>query len=159
MYDGWSRQLDSLLNDEPTVGALVDLCEENYFHLLRLAPGLSALCGRHHSVAHGHADLHLAVIEQSAYTTLIHLTHYFHHDADHQPDPDALLRVYHDAHQVEVLNLNQCVLPTMTLYQAPGLRNKWRANLFIAKWLGFCVRQGHRFDVSTICRNESAISD
>ena len=62
-----------------------------------------------------------------------------------QADPDALLRVYHDARQVEVEALRQQTLPTHRLYEAPGLMNKWRVNLFVFKWLVFCLRQGHLF--------------
>lgn len=55
-------------------------------------------------------DLFLEVLEQAPYTTLPRLTYYFpHHDGRvHRmpdPNPDTLLRAYHDAGQVEVLSL------------------------------------------------------
>ena len=59
------------------------------------------------------------------------------------PDPDATLRVYHDAEQVEVLDLRQTVLPLPRGPHYPELRDKWRANLFLSKWLSFCISQGH----------------
>jgi uncharacterized protein YqiB (DUF1249 family) len=98
----------------------------------------------------GGLDLHLEIIEQAPYTTLLRLTYFFPHNDGRvhripQADPDALLRVYHDAGQVEVLDLRQTSLPIRRNYQYPALETKWRANLFLSKWLAFCARQGHRF--------------
>jgi len=123
----------------------MELCEENYGLLTRLAPDLAKLRGCHCSALHGHMDLYLEVMEQTPYTSLIHITYYFHHQLGQQPDPDAVMRVYHDARQVEVVDLRQHVLPLQRIFQAPGLRNKWKANLFVSKWLSFCLLQGHRF--------------
>lgn len=135
-----------LFNKETTVGDLMDLCEENYGLLMRITPGLEQYQGKVCSCLPGHMDLYLEVQEQSVYTSLIHLTYYFQHHEGQSPDPDVLLRVYHDARQVEVLDLSQNALPMDKLYEAPGLFNKWRVNLFLSKWLAFCVRQGHIFD-------------
>jgi len=129
----------------PTVGALMDLCEENYRHLLRLAPAMCHLRGQYHSRAAGHVDLYLDVLEQTRYTSLIQLTYYFDRRDGRRPDPNALLRVYHDAGQVEVLGLEQRALPIQTPPGPQTLGQKWRANLFLSKWLTYCVLQGHRF--------------
>jgi uncharacterized protein YqiB (DUF1249 family) len=134
----------------PTVGALMSLCEENYRSLMRLVPDLKSLGGELRSAREGGLDLHLEIIEQSPYTSLLRLTYFFPHN-DGQvhripvADPDALLRVYHDAGQVEVLDLRQTILPIHRHYQYPALETKWRANLFLAKWLAYCLRQGHGF--------------
>ena len=86
----------------------------------------------------------LTVVSQSPYTTLLRLTYEF--SGGHGPaEPDALLRVYHDARMVEVEDLRQDTLPTNRLFEAPGLLNKWRANLFVSKWLAFCLQQQHIF--------------
>lgn len=144
-----NAQLHHWLDRRPSVGDLLALCEENYHYLMSLAPQLRRLRGTHHSRRPDHQDLHLTILEQTPYTTLIRLTYEFRHDAvEDQPgvaDPDALLRVYHDARQVEVEDLRQQVLPTHRLYEAPGLENKWRVNRFVAKWLAFCAIQGHVF--------------
>lgn len=63
-------------------------------------------------------------------------------------EPNALLRAYHDAAQVEVLDLRQTVLPLYRHYGAPALEAKWRANLFLSKWLAYCLREGHVFSAS-----------
>lgn len=133
------------LDDAPRVGDLLDLCEENYRFLLSLIPQLRRLQGAHLSRRPDHQDLHLTILEQTRYTTLLRLTYQFSDGVADLCDPDALLRVYHDARQVEVEDLRQQALPTIRLYEAPGLRNKWRLNLFVSKWLAFCLHQGHLF--------------
>jgi uncharacterized protein YqiB (DUF1249 family) len=141
----WCHEMYQLLSREPTVGDLMDLCEESYRHLIRMAPSLATLRGSHHSQLSDHMDLFLEVVEQSPYTSLVRLTHRFSNQDGEAAEPDALLRVYHDARQVEVLDLRQHTLPLERLFQAPGLKNRWRANLFISRWLGFCARLGHQF--------------
>jgi uncharacterized protein YqiB (DUF1249 family) len=144
-----SRRLD-LLATVPTVGGLMALCEENYDALLRLAPALPSLTGRLVSKRDGQPDLLIEIIDQAPYTTTLRLTHRFAQrqssmEHDGHLEPYALLRVYHDAEQVEVLDLRQTVLPLYSTYHAPALAAKWKANVFLSKWLGWCVREGHRF--------------
>jgi uncharacterized protein YqiB (DUF1249 family) len=128
----------------------MSLCEENYRLLRRLAPELKSLRGEYRSPAVGGLDLHLEILEQTPYTTLLRLTHYFPYDDGKihrlaRPDPDALLRAYHDAGQVEVVDLLQTALPIHAHYQHPALLAKWRVNGFLSKWLAYCWRQGHHF--------------
>ncbi len=144
-----------LLAAAPDVGGLMALCEENYGALMRLAPALPRLRGPLRSKPDGGAELLLVVVEQSRYTSTLRLTHLLHADTPQghtggQPpsEPDALLRAYHDAEQVEVLSLRQTVLPILSHYEHPALAAKWRANLFVSKWLGYCLREGHGFPVS-----------
>ncbi len=139
-----------VLSGRPTVGALMSLCEENYRALLRMIPDLRIIQGEMRSARPGGLDLHLEILEQTRYTTLLRLTYFFpYHDGKvhrvPEADPDALLRVYHDAGQVEVVDLLETALPIHSHYQSPALLAKWKVNLFISKWLAYCVRQGHRF--------------
>ncbi|HDK38424.1 MAG TPA: DUF1249 domain-containing protein [Thiolapillus brandeum] len=134
-----------MLNSLPTVGKLLDLCEENYQLLLALAPKLRHMCGLHASCRPRHMDLYLEVVEQTPYTTVVHLTYYFSHAEGQRADPDALLRVYHDARQIEVVNLRQKALPVDVGYHHPSLFNKWKINVFLSKWLSFCAAQEHLF--------------
>ncbi len=134
----------------PTVGNLVDLCEENYRALMRLVPDLRKVRGEVCSVVDRDQDLFLEVLEQTPYTTLLRLTYYFsHHDGKVRgvldPDPDALLRAYHDASQVEVLDLRQTAPPVHTHYRYPTLEAKWKGTLFLSKWLAFCLARGYQF--------------
>jgi uncharacterized protein len=151
-----NAHLREWLDSDPSVGDLLALCEENYRHLHHLVPQLRRLQGEHLSSRPDHQDLHLTIVEQTRYTTLLRLTYQFPHADGGESDPDALLRVYHDARQVEVEDLRQQDLPTHRLYEAPGLLNKWRVNLFVAKWLTFCIRQGHLFVDDVTALRESA---
>ncbi len=136
----------SLLLDQPCLGGLLDLCEENYRVLMRLVPQLHDLNGYLRSELPRGTDLHLEILEQTPYTTLLHLTYYFPHETGMAPDPDTTLRAYHDAAQVEVQDLRQAALPLARGPHYPTLEQKWKANLFLSKWLAFCVVQGHRFE-------------
>lgn len=132
----------------PTVGDLMSLCEDSFRLLTRLFPDVQQARGCYDSQLEPGLRLHLEVLEQAPYTTTIRLTYVFGSVADAsagQPDPDARLRVYHDAGQVEVLDLRQTALPLYSGYQHPALRDKWKANLFLTKWLSYCLSQGHRF--------------
>ncbi len=140
-----SARIQRLLATAPSVGDLLALCEENYHALHGLVPQLRRLEGRHCSRRADHQDLYLTIVEQTPYTTLLRLTYEFPQAGGDLPDPDVLLRVYHDAQQVEVEDLRQQNLPTHRLFEPPGLLNKWRLNLFVSKWLAFCLRQGHLF--------------
>jgi len=148
--------LDHLLiaGERPSVGRLMSLCEENYARLRRLAPDLPQWRGEYRSSGRDGMDLHLEVIEQSRYTSLTRLTYFFpfadgleHHILE--ADPDALLRVYHDARQVEIIDLRQTALPLHHQYRSPALEAKWRANLFLGKWLSYCLGTGHGFRLTT----------
>jgi uncharacterized protein YqiB (DUF1249 family) len=128
----------------------MSLCEENYHALMRLIPDLRRVDGELRSTLDTDLDLHLEILEQTRYTTLLRLTYYFPHDDGlvhraHNPDPDALLRAYHDAGQVEVLDLRQTALPVHNCYCHSALTAKWKLNLFLSKWLAFCLVRGHRF--------------
>jgi len=128
----------------------MSLCEENYRTLMRLIPDLRSVQGDLRSTLDGDLDLHLEALEQTRYTTLLRLTYFFPHNDGlihrlRSPDPDALLRAYHDAGQVEVLDLRQTALPVHNRYCHSALVAKWKVNLFLSKWLAFCLVRGHRF--------------
>lgn len=137
----------------PTVGNLMELCEENYRALMRLVPELRELRGEACSVVDRDQDLFLEVLKQAPYTILLRLTYYFPHQDGKvhrtlDPDPDTLLRAYHDAGQVEVLDLRQTTLPAHTHYPYPTLEAKWKVNLFLSKWLAFCLARGYWFSTA-----------
>jgi len=140
------RTIPDILAGAPTIGSLVELCEQNFCLVQRLAPGVANMAGLHRSLLHNSAPLHLEVLEQTQYTTLMRLTHFFVHDGKPDADPDIHLRLYHDARQCEIIKLRQSILPVERLYDHPGLEQKWRANQFLSRWLQFCLLQGYRFD-------------
>ena len=146
--DTYPWDLSGLYAACPNVGCLMDMCEENYWHLKRLVPDMRSLNGLYLSCLDNSVDLHMEVLEQTTYTTRIHLTHYFGQSASRYPDPDATIRVYHDSRQAELLDLRQKILPLKTGTQLPSLVQKWNANLFLSKWLSYCVQLGHIFQPS-----------
>lgn len=121
----------------------MDLCEENYRAMLRLAPAFRELRGRHRSRAQTGLDLHLEVIEQTPYSSLVRLTHYFNRGGQHAAEPDTVLRAYHDARQVEVVRVRHFLFTPCHGFRCPTLAQKWRLNLFLSKWLTYCMVQGH----------------
>lgn len=138
----------ALLAGQPDVGALMSLCEENYARLLRLAPQVREIRGERVSHRPRIPALHLEVVECSPYTTLLRLTHDFsrpHECAISRREPNALLRLYHDARQVEVIELHQSLWPQSRTYRPPALAHKWQSNVFLSKWLDYCLAQGHCF--------------
>jgi uncharacterized protein YqiB (DUF1249 family) len=130
-----------------TFAGLMALYEANYARLLALVPHLHTIptagAPQVAPQVDGSPDLHLTVLERTRYTTVLLLTYYFRHDGDPVPDPDARLRVYHDARVVEVLSCRDGRAPRSGARS--GLMHRWQANLFLEKWLNYCLRQGHRF--------------
>ena len=139
----WSMR--DLSRGKPTLNWLMELCEENYRHLNRLAPAMREMRGSYLSSVDHSMDLHLEILEQTPYTSLIHLTYYFTDEEGCRPDPDATLRIYYDARQVDVLTLKQSVLPLDSGYKDLSLEQKWKVNLFLSKWLSYCNQQGYCF--------------
>jgi uncharacterized protein len=144
-----------ILSGRPNVGALMSLCEENFGRLCRLAPDLSTRSGGYISRCAEGVELYLDVEEQAPFTTCIRLTYRFPVQETRLCDPDARLRVYHDARQVEVIDLRQTILPLRTDYRSPALAEKWQVNLFISKWLAYCLHQGHCFERASVVRQKS----
>lgn len=153
----WSLQ--ALLSGRPTLGSVMDLCDENYRYLMRLAPRMREMEGTYLSRLEGSMDLYLELLEQTPYTTLLHLTYYFAHESGQSPDPDATIRIYHDSRQAEVLNLKQSILPLNRGFIHPTLKQKWKVSLFLSKWLAYSLQQGHRFfpDQSLSTRSELSL--
>ncbi|QFY88325.1 DUF1249 domain-containing protein [Magnetovirga frankeli] len=152
-YYPWS--LAALLRGRPTLGGLLELCDENYGLLLRLAPELPRLRGHHCTRAEDGVALHLEIQAQTPYTSLLRLTHRFQEGVQEVDDPAAGLRVYHDARQLEVLELRQQALPLIGQPYGSALQRKWRLNLFLSKWLGYCLRQGYYFGQHSQCPSAS----
>lgn len=152
----WSLQ--ALLSGRPTLGSVMDLCDENYRYLMRLAPDMREMEGTYLSRLEGAMDLYLELLEQTPYTTLLHLTYYFAHESGQSPDPDATIRIYHDSRQAEVLNLKQHILPLNRGFVRPALEQKWKVSLFLSKWLAYSLQQGHRFLPDQSCTPGSDLS-
>jgi uncharacterized protein len=131
------------------LGELMAIYECNYIRLRQLIPDLAAVGEAALSLASGALDLHLSIIERNRYTTTLKLTYEFADEQGRFPAPDIQVRIYHDARLAEVLSCGRRRGQRDTAYDSGrrdyGLDDKWRINRFLQKWLGYCLRQGHRF--------------
>ena len=66
--------LCKLLNSKPNIGWLMDLCEENYRHIIRMAPELRTLKGQYISQLDDAVDLHLDILEVNGWPDRCGLT-------------------------------------------------------------------------------------
>jgi uncharacterized protein len=131
---------------------LMTLYESNYQRLRRLLPVLGQPPEQACSMVDGDLDLHLETLERCPYTTTLRLTYWFESELDGQadPDPDLIVRVYHDARMAEATSCrhyhrHRVLRPFLT----PGgeeVSRRWSRNLMFHKWLEFCLERGHRLD-------------
>lgn len=137
-----------------TFAALMDLYENNYLRLKKLIPELAALKETSVSSVFGCLDLHLQILEQSKFTTLLSLSYYFERDQKRHREPDLMIRVYHDMALAEVLSgvLHHGKLSLKNIPES-AIMERWHLNRFLFKWLGFCLHIGHRFQVSDCSEN------
>jgi uncharacterized protein YqiB (DUF1249 family) len=90
-------------------------------------------------------DLYMQVIERHDYTTFLRLTYIIGNRKQH--DPNAHIRVYHDARMAEATafspeqGIQRFAGPELPMH---GLvvRN-WRLNKALLKWLDYLLGQGH----------------
>lgn len=126
--------------------SLMDLYENNYLRLRRLIPNLSNLPDKSISRLPYCLNLHLTVLERTKFTTTIYLTYYFNESTQSVAEPALTIRLYHDAHQAEVLTGHlQHGRKQYTHIPEKTLKIKWKLNRFLFKWLGYCLYLGHHF--------------
>ena len=128
--------------------SLMDLYENNYLRLRRLIPDVSTLPDNSISQLPGCLSLHMTVLERTKFTTTLYLTYYFEEAAKSVAEPALTVRVYHDAHQVEVLTGHlQHGRKQYDHIPEKAIKIKWKLNRFLYKWLGYCLYLGHHFPV------------
>ena len=133
--------------------ALMELYEANYIRLRQLCPDLHRIEGKAVSRVRDCLDLHLQVLETSRFTSTVLLTYYLPDEAGgRRADPNVVVRMYHDAHQAEVLSRVCRVRDARVGVRQTGVDSvllcKWRLNRFLYKWLGYCRLQGHCFGLA-----------
>lgn len=139
----------------------MELYESNYIRLRNLVPELDALQPEIVSRVPGALDLHLHIVERCKFTTTLNLTYHFIDTEDLFPTPDIRVRIYHDAQVGEVIacgrRRGQRHAEYNRMHHHYTLEQKWRMNRFLQKWLGYCLRQGHRFNPGspTVCPRET----
>jgi uncharacterized protein YqiB (DUF1249 family) len=133
--------------------ALMQLYESNYLRLRRLCGDPALLCDERLSTVAGGCDLRLTVLERSAYTLTLRLTHLFDAGSPSQVAavsyPDAQLRVYCDARLVQAQQCAGesvlCSLPASRTVADRTLQQCWARNIMLNKWLEYCLDLGHGF--------------
>lgn len=144
------RQADYCGIPSRTFAGLMELYESNYIRLRNLVPDPDALQPEVISRVPGVLDLHLRIVERCKFTTTLNLTYHFCDDEGAFPAPDIRVRIYHDAQVGEVIacgrrrGLHHAEYNRMHHHYT--LEEKWHMNRFLQKWLGYCLRQGHRFN-------------
>jgi len=129
-----------------TFAALMDLYENNFLRLKKLIPGLGQTEGEAVSSVVGCLDLHLTILEQSKFTTLLSLSYAFNRQNRLCREPDLKIRVYHDVGLAEVLS-GELQHGRLHLKNIPetAIIERWHLNRFLYKWLGFSLHIGHSF--------------
>ena len=131
--------------------ALMQLYESNYLRLRRLCGDPALLRGEYHSQSADQCDLRVRVIDRSAYTVNLQLTHVFQGS---EPDPvatalatypDVRLRVYCDARLVQAQEWAESGAPVVPVGKDRELHLRWAYNIMLNKWLEYCLDRGYRF--------------
>ena len=133
--------------DPNTFAGLMEVYENNYIKLRKLCGNFDVLHEYSYSRVSKALDLHLQVVERTKYTITLNLAYRLTSSAECKSKelPNLLIRVYFDAMQAEVLQTVVKRAPTNLTIES-RLRNKWKDNRFLYKWLSFCIGQGHAFD-------------
>jgi len=139
--------------------ALMELYELNYIQLRQLVPDLNTIQDSSVSRVANALSLYLTVRERCKYTTTLHLSYRFNNNRGEFPAPDLVVRLYHDAQVAEVISRG-CHRGRQHAgydrqYHHYSIETKWRANRFLHKWLGYCLRQGHGFSPAREQLNEA----
>ncbi|MCB1876960.1 MAG: DUF1249 domain-containing protein [Chromatiales bacterium] len=125
-----------------TLSALLEMAETNYRRLMLLIPEIDELPQHSVSRVNRCLDLHLHIHDRWRYTTNITLTY----ELEGLREPDLTIRLYHDARCAEAMSaLLHRAGPLDALHPRATLYQKWTLNRFLYKWLGYCIRRGHRF--------------
>lgn len=140
-----SHQLETL--PARSFASLMELYENNYIYLRRLAPTLRDGADYAVSRLERGVDLHLTVLDRHRYTTSISLTHFFAATAGREALPDLDVRVYHDARVAEVMTSSDLAAftpwGTDTPPETGSLAWRWEVNRFLNRWLRYCLGEGH----------------
>jgi len=140
----------SFLNPINKSLSLEEVYASNYEKLFRLIPDLCKVKDNAVGLAINCTTLHLHIIEQTAYTLTIELSHCFSKKPDELFEPAIKIRIYLDAQLAEVLSDH--ARPSVTeVFKDYGLcreimNYKWRLNFFLQKWLDHCLTKDYQFN-------------
>jgi uncharacterized protein YqiB (DUF1249 family) len=144
---------ETLSSRKLSFAALMVLYEENYTLACRLIP---RHWRRKQAISRSSDDLslHLRCISRDKFTTLYLMTYYI----DERAEPGLIFRLYHDAVLAEAVGFSGHA-PTVDhmdeMTPAWVFRHKWQLNLFLNKWLRYCLGRGHGFFPHATSKSQS----
>jgi uncharacterized protein YqiB (DUF1249 family) len=136
-----------------TFTGLMSLYESNYIKLRQLAGELEwpADAGAVVSAPVRDHALHAAIVRREPYTTTLRLTYWLADESGAvAPEPDLVLRVYHDARLVEAVSCAESLRHAKLRELARGshaeLGRRWQLNMLLNKWLDYLFEVGHSLE-------------
>ena len=136
------------------------MCEGNFARVLRLVPDLARITDGAVARVPGKPALHLRLLERSAFTMIVELTHDFTGCFNMLAEPAVRIKVCFDAGTVEMLcdSVRPLVHDALLDVVDPSavLDYKWSMNYFLTRWLDHCVRSEYRFCTS-VAENEPTL--
>ena len=139
---------------------LMTVYESNFIKLAKLVADLDDLTTENARISHSSQDLDLyaEILQREPYTTTLKLTYWFQEGFEAGveeggtgpvPDPDLIVRVYHDARLAEALagreDHRHAKLREIALRHTLELGRRWRNNIMLNKWLDYLLDMGHAF--------------
>ncbi|MBT3196063.1 MAG: DUF1249 domain-containing protein [Candidatus Ruthia sp.] len=126
-------------NQSKTYSDVAHLFELNYQKILKLIPLLKQT--NYDSIIHHDqlSDLHLIIDQRFTHTGIYTLTHILNGNIR---KPDIKFKIYFDVQLLEVISVcNETTLNSDHPYlaQCSDMNIKWELNLFIERWLDYCL--------------------
>jgi uncharacterized protein YqiB (DUF1249 family) len=129
---------------------LMLLYESNFHKLMQLTGEVVAAQERWISRVRNDNELHIEWLGAEPYTTTLRMTYWLRGSAaGESPEPNLIVRIYHDAGQVEALVGDGRQWPAgsrgFALPQDRELARRWQKNMMLNKWLDYLLDCGHGF--------------
>jgi len=127
---------------------LMTIYESNYIKLSQLTTDFHWSGWSMVSSSPRDNDLHAQLLRREPYTTTLKLTYWFlEPDGVLVPDPDLIVRIYHDARLAEAVagrdRHTHHKLRELAADRATELDRRWRINMMLNKWLDYLFDVGH----------------
>jgi len=125
------------------------VCEQNYKKLLYLIPDIHLI----EQSAEGHSEgkplLYIEILEQTAYTRTVQLSHFFTDEFESLFEPAVKIRLYFDMRTAEVLSDSKRKTVENAIQDKSASKDimdyKWQLNYFLEKWLDYCLKTNYIF--------------
>jgi len=133
---------------------LMTIYESNYIKLGQLTADFAWSGWSMISTSPRDNDVHAQLLRREAYTTTLKLTYWFVEAGGVLvPDPDLIVRIYHDARLAEAVAGRDRHTHHKLRELAGGggteLNRRWRINMMLNKWLDYLFDVGHSLNGRT----------